>query len=74
LRVVNSKNLKTLREAEHYKDEIGELSDSLYLCKTLKSKNHVLIDKVESLENELKESKTLLDKFSNDSLDKIMHT
>jgi hypothetical protein len=75
LQVINSKNLKKLREAEHDKDElIGELSDSLDLCKTLKSENHVLANKVGSLENELKESKTLLEKFSNDSLDKFLHT
>ena len=30
--------------------------------------------KVESLENELEKSKTLLEKFSNDNLDKILHT
>jgi hypothetical protein len=37
-------------------------------------KNHVLANKFESLENELKESRTLLEKFSNDNLDKILHT
>ena len=37
LQVINSKNLKKLKEAKHGKDElIGELSDSLDLCKTLK--------------------------------------
>jgi hypothetical protein len=75
LQAINSKNLNKLKEAEHDKNElIGELSDSLDLCKTLKCENHVLANKVGSLENELKESKTLLEKFSNDNLDKFLHT
>jgi hypothetical protein len=37
LQVINSKNLKKLREAEHDKDKlISKLSDSLDLCKKLK--------------------------------------
>jgi hypothetical protein len=47
LQVINSKNLKNLKEDEHDKYElIGKLSDSLDLCKTLKYENHIFANKV----------------------------
>jgi hypothetical protein len=71
LRNTNLKIVKAVKNLELKMDNLlKSLSDSLAVCNTLKSENHVLIAKNKSLQNVLIESRT---QFSNEKLNKMLH-
>jgi hypothetical protein len=65
----SNKELKKIKQEK--KSMILQLSESHVLIDSLKSENTMLFDTVDALENKLKESDDLLEKFSNNNL-KIM--
>jgi peptidoglycan hydrolase CwlO-like protein len=66
-------SLKELKDAKHEKKSlVAKMSESHTLIDSLKSKNTVLIENITSLENELKESKELLNRLSSDNLKKLI--
>jgi len=69
-------SINSLRELHEVKQEreflVIQLSESLALINSLKSENTMLIKTVESLENEWKESKNLLNKLSSDNLKSML--
>jgi CRISPR/Cas system-associated protein Cas7 (RAMP superfamily) len=54
------------------KSLIVQLSESHALIDSLKSKNTMIFDIIDTLENKLKESKNLLKKFSSDNLKSLL--
>jgi len=66
-------SLKELEDVKHEKESLViQLSESLALIDSLKSKNTMLIDIVESLADKLEKSKDLLNKLSSDNLKSIL--
>ena len=67
--------LKDFQDLEHVnKFLVTKLFESHALIDSLKSENFVLGSKVDLLENKLKELETQLEKFSNNSLENMLHT
>jgi regulator of replication initiation timing len=75
--MLRNTNLKIVKDFKNLKLErdnlLKSLSDSHAVCNTLKSKNHVLIAKNKSLQNDLIASRNHLSKFSSEKLDKMWH-
>jgi hypothetical protein len=71
---LNKEHLQKLKEVHLEKDKLSStLIDSHAILDTLKSKNHSLIAKVKSLENDLNDSRNHLKKFSNEKLNHMLH-
>jgi hypothetical protein len=74
LRNKNLKIVKNVKNLELERDNLlKSVSDSHDVCNTLKSKNHVLIAKNKSLQNDLVESRNHLSNFSSEKLNKLLH-
>ena len=74
LRNANLKIVKDVKNFELKKDNLlKDLSDSHVVCNTLKSKNHELIAKNKSLQNDLIETRIHLSTFSNEKLNQMLH-
>jgi hypothetical protein len=74
LRNKNLKIVKNVKNLELERDNLlKSVSDSYDVCNTLKSKNHVLIAKNKSLQNDLVESRNHLSNFSSEKLNKLLH-
>jgi hypothetical protein len=74
LRNTNLKIVKDVKNLELERDNLlKELSDSHAVCNSLKSKNHMLIDKNKSLQNDLIETRNHLSTFSSEKLNQMLH-
>jgi hypothetical protein len=73
-RNANLKIVKDVKNLELERDNLlKELSDSHAVCNSLKSKNHVLIAKNKSLQNDLIETRNHLSTFSSEKLNQMLH-
>jgi HrpA-like RNA helicase len=66
----SNKELKKIKQEKEYL--ILQLSESHVLIDSLKSENIMLFDMVDALENKLKESEDLLEKFSSNNLKSML--
>jgi hypothetical protein len=66
----SNKELKKIKQEKEYL--ILQLSESHVLIDSLKSENTMLFDTVDTLENKLKESEDLLEKFSSNNLKSML--
>jgi hypothetical protein len=74
LKNINLKIFKDVKNLELERDNLLKtLSDSHAVCNTLKSKNHVLIAKNKSLQNDLIETRNHFSTFSSEKLNKMLH-
>jgi hypothetical protein len=74
LRNTNLKIVKDVKKLELERDNLlKELTDSHVVCNSLKSKNHVLIAKNKSLQNDLIETRNHLSTFSSEKLNQMLH-
>jgi hypothetical protein len=74
LKKLNKQHLQKLKEVNLENDKLSStLTDSHAIHDTLMSKNHMLIAKVKSLENDLNESRNHLKKFSSEKLNHMLH-
>jgi hypothetical protein len=69
-KIISPKELKKVKQEKEYL--IVQLSESHVLIDSLKSKNTMLFNIIDTLENKLKESKDLLKKFSSDNLKSML--
>jgi hypothetical protein len=71
---LNKQHLQELKEVNLENDKLSSaLTDSHAIHDTLKSENYSLTAKVKSLENDLKDSRNHLKKFSNEKLNHMLH-
>jgi hypothetical protein len=69
-KIISPKELK--KEKQEKKSLIIQLSESHELINSLKSKNTMIFDIIDTLGNKLKESENLLKKFSSDNLKSML--
>jgi hypothetical protein len=74
LKKLNKQHLQKLKEVNFENDKLSiTITDSHAIHNTLKSKNHILIAKVKSLENDLNDSRNHMKTFSNEKLYHMLH-